>query len=538
MIMKSIYMKFSCLLMTGLLISTSCTKDFEVINTNPTALTPLNFDPNTLLPTIMLSHAGSATNNIVLASNIAQLMANSATTVDLKMTTGDKYLDMDTNNWMQDVFTNGYTGQIKQLIELLELTRDKPEYANLYQIGRIVKALVFQRITDAYGDVPYFDAGKAYHERIFYPKYDKQALIYTDLLKEVEEATNALNAAGPKPTGDEMYAGDIAKWQRFGNSLLLRIAMRMVKVDEAAAKAAALKTVGKTMTSNADNAFINGSGADRTNTNNAISSWLLGDSGYNSWYLKWSETFIDFLKNNNDPRLARIARTHVWIDQVGSSVQTGNSNGDPAVQKGLPNGLNETTNNNGFSMYYDPSWTGTVGDPTGLNSYSSQNPVMLDRHGPTFFLTYAQSEFLLAEAAFRWGSAFGTPDAHYNNGVTAGMTYLSQYGPSMAIPASEAADYLTAHPYDPTRGLEMINTQYWADAGTSMNFFEGWFNWRRSGFPVLIPVNYPGNITGGTIPRRYSYPVGEAATNAENLAEAQAALQGGDEWTSRVWWDK
>ncbi len=536
--MKKLIKRVSGLLMAGLLMTTGCTKDFEIINTNPTVLTPLNFDPNTLLPSIMLSHSGSATNNIVLASNIVQIMANSATTVDLKMTTGDKYLDMDTNNWMQDVFTNGYTGQVKLVIELLELTRDKPQYSNLHQVGRLVKALVFQRITDAYGDVPYFEAGKAYHERIFYPKYDKQELIYADLLKEVEEATNALNAAGDKPTADEMYKGDIEKWKRFGHSLLLRIAMRMVKVNEPAAKAAALKAVGKTMTGNSDNAFVRGSGADRTNTNNANSSWLLGDSGYNSWYLKWSKTFIDYLRNNNDPRLAKIARTNVWINQVGSSVQTGSPNGDPAVQKGLPNGLNETTNNNGFSMYYDPSWVGTVGDPTGLNRYSSQNPDMIRRDAPTFFFTYAESEFLLAEAATRWGADFGSAKTHYDNAVIAAMTYLSQYTSAMGISAADANAYLAAHPFDATRALEMINTQYWAEAATTMNFFEAWFNWRRSGYPVLTPVNYPGNITGGTIPRRYSYPVGEAATNAENLAAAQAALSGGDTWAARVWWDK
>lgn len=537
--MKRKYFRFSGLVMAGLLFTTGCTKDFEIINTNPTALTPLNFDPNTLLPSIMLSYASPSTNNIVLASNIVQLMANSATVVDLKMTTGDKYLDMDSNNWMQDVFTSGYTGQVKQAVELLELTKDDPKYANLYQIGRLMKAMVFQRITDAYGDVPYFEAGKAYHERIFYPKYDKQQLIYADLLKEVEEATNALSLTGDKPTGDEMFAGDIAKWKRFGSSLMLRIAMRMVKVDEAAAKAAATKVIGKTMASITDNAYIKGSGADRTSSNNANSSWLLGDSGYNSWYLKWSKTFIDYLKATNDPRLKHIARTNVWINQVGSSIQTNAPIGDPAVQKGLPNGFNESTNNDGFSIFFHPSWVGPVGDvANGMNRYSSQNPAMIARNSPTYFLTYAESEFLLAEAAHRWGAAFGTPKAHYDAGVTAAMASLSQYNTSMTIPAAEILAYLAANPFVPANALEMINIQYWAETGSTINFLEGWFNWRRSGFPVLVPVKYPGNITGGTVPRRYSYPVGESATNAENLGVAQAALAGGDKWTSRMWWDK
>lgn len=531
--------KSSAALLTGfLMLSQGCTDNFEDINTDPTTLTESNFDPNTLLPSVMLSYLGDASPNIFIASNFIQLMANCATSVDLKMTTGDKYMDNDGNNWMQGVFASGYGDHIKSLVELQALTRDKPEYANLHQIARLLKAMAFQRITDLYGDVPYFEAGLGYRDGTLYPKYDSQQDIYTDLLKEVEEAANALDPNGDQPTGDAIFNGDIIKWKRFGYSLLLRIAMRLVKVDEATAEANARKVIGQTMQSIDDNAFFYGSGADRTNTNNANSRLLLGDSGYNSWYMKWSATFINFLKDNNDPRLARIARTHVWIDQVGSSTQTGAANGDPAVQKGLPNGLNESTINNGFSLFYDPSWEGEIGKTTDLNTYSSQNPVMIDRHAPSFFLTYAETEFLLAEAAVRWGGDFGSPEAHYNQGVMAAMTYLKQYDESMEIPVAEAEAYLAAHPFEPSRALEMINTQYWAVIGTSMDFHEAWINWRRSGFPELTPVNYPGNSTGGTIPRRYTYPVDEAANNGENLAEAQSRLEGGDRWTSRVWWDK
>jgi hypothetical protein len=536
--MKKIYIKFSALVFAGLLLSTSCTKDFSEINTNPNSLNSSNFDPNTLLPTIQQSYSGNASSNIVLAANVVQLMSNAATSVDLKMTTFDKYLDNDSNNWMQEVFQSGYSSQVKSVVALMDLTKDNPKYANLYQIARIMKALVFQRITDTYGDVPYFDAGQAYNKRIFYPKYDKQQTIYADLAKELEEASNALNLTGDKPTGDEMFKGDIAKWKRFGYSLLLRVGMRLVKVDEPGAKAIALKAVSKTMLSNADNAFIKGSGADKTSSNNANSRWLLGDSGYNPWYIKWSKTFIDYLKNNNDPRLTRVARVKVWVNTVGSLVFSGQASGDASLQKGLPNGLNESTNNNGFSMYYDPSWTGPIGDPAGLNNYSLPNPAMFLRNGPTFFLTYAETELLLAEAAFRWGSAFGTPQEHYNNGVTASMTYLTQYDASMSIPASEINAYLAANPYNAAKALELINTQYWAEVATTLDFHEAWINWRRSGFPVLKPVNYPGNITGATIPRRYAYPVGEKASNLENLNVAVNALAGGDKWTSRVWWDK
>ena len=52
------------------------------------------------------------------------------------------------------------------------------------------------------------------------------------------------------------------------------------------------------------------------------------------------------------------------------------------------------------------------------------------------------------------------------------------------------------------------------------------------------PVNYPGNSTKGTIPRRFSYPLDEANVNPQNYLEAASRIEGGDEITSRVWWDK
>ena len=82
--------------------------------------------------------------------------------------------------------------------------------------------------------------------------------------------------------------------------------------------------------------------------------------------------------------------------------------------------------------------------------------------------------------------------------------------------------------------LDQINTQYWL--ATFLNGYEAFANWRRTGYPVLIPVNYTGNVTGGTIPRRLQYPQSEYSTNTENINAANGD-QGPDLLTTRVWWD-
>ena len=70
-----------------------------------------------------------------------------------------------------------------------------------------------------------------------------------------------------------------------------------------------------------------------------------------------------------------------------------------------------------------------------------------------------------------------------------------------------------------------------------LNEYEAFSNWWRTGFPTLVPTNDPGNVTGGTIPRRLIYPTGEGSTNAENY-NAAIARQGPNDFKTRVWWDK
>ncbi|HYG38427.1 MAG TPA: SusD/RagB family nutrient-binding outer membrane lipoprotein, partial [Cytophagales bacterium] len=510
---KTLIYMLLCALSFG---ATNCDSHFEELNTDPSRVKADAFNPQYLLTTAQLRYSGSA--DFSYETWRAQLIYTSTMVQHFATTigywAGDKYAQNDA--YLSAYWERSYDEQVKNVVDLVELTREKPELANLHNVGRIMKVLIFHRITDLYGDIPYFEAGQGFYKQIFTPKYDKQEDIYADMLKELSEATAALPAETDASfSGDLMYGGDLSKWKKFGNSLMLRLGMRLTKVNEAQAKEWAEKAVqGGVMASIDDNAKILHDAAGGRPTVNRISQVLATSNPENQGYVRWSKTFVDYLKNTNDPRLPVIAQTR-----------------NEAGIFGLPNGYElDITQETDISKApnYDAA----------LSQYSYAGPAsfLIDLGAPTFFLTYGEVELLLAEAAQRGFSTGGTAESHYIAGVTASMKTISQYPGSTAIDDVAIANYLTANPFDQANALEVINSQYWVT--TIMNDYEAYSNWRRSGYPVLTPVDHRAGVTGGVIPRRFPYPAAEAAANAANLDEAVSRLNGGNTLISRVWWDK
>lgn len=538
--MKKILIRVSlCALMAFLI--TGCTKDFTSINTNPAAYSAGSFDPNYVLTTVQLAYTGSTDlsydtwrGNLIYCSTMMQGLSSV-----MSYWVGDRYI-LNPNytsaywgfgNSQGPPLSNGgdgaYPEQVKLVVDMIQFTKDNTKYKNLYQIARIMRALVMERITDLYGDVPYFEAGMAYYDKDLFPVYDKQQDIYKDMLNELSDASSKLDPAADIPTGDAFYKGNLAQWKRFANTLMLRMAMRLVKADAATAQKYATQAVGNTMTGNADNAFLMGDNSGGRVTLNRNSQILDGDGdGDTRTYVRWSDVFINTLKSSNDPRLGVIAITHATWD--GSNNPLG---GDDTVshQKGMPNGK-DLSGRAGIDITLDPSFTGYA-------NYSSPSQFLMARGGAAFILTYAESELLLAEAATRWGIA-GSAAQHYHDGVKAAITYLSQYDAKATITADSAETWVTANPLNAATALQQINTQYWIHTNTMLDFYESWSNWRRSGFPVLTPVNYPNNNTNGVIPRRFPYPTAEANSNPVNYKAAHDAVPGGDLLTGHVWWDQ
>lgn len=512
--------------LTILLIS-ACDNGFEEMNKNPNAFT----DPviGSLFSYNIIRTAGSSDDNTLYPNDkLAGAMMQIFASLNPYQWTGDKYLKKA--GYTDGLFNAVYNVELKENTQIIALTKDNPEMTNYYNIARIWRVYILHRATDMYGDVPYFDAGKGYTDGIYKPAFNKQSEIYADMLKELEEAAGNLDPG--KPTfgaADYLYSGNLGKWKTFAYSMMLRLGLRLTKVDLAMSETWVKKAIaGGVMQSNDDIAKLNHSSGGELNY-----YWdgreLQGGEGVppseeGKGYGKMAQTFVSHLKNTSDPRLPFYIT--LWPGNADPTKLPISTN--PDDQKGLPSGYDAAS-----IKSIIPGWTD--------ESYAEYSEINLHTVAhdatPSIFLSYNEVKLYLAEAALR-GWDDGDPKTYYEEAVTASMQMGSLYPGSFSISQAEIDQYLADNPYVAgtfDEQMEQIHTQFWVSQ--FMNNMEIFANWRRTGYPTLTPTNYPGNETGGTIPRRIPYPQSEASINTENY---QAALdaQGPDLWTTRVWWDK
>src|SRR5258708_4217151 len=285
-------------------------------------------------------------------------------------------------------------------------------------MARIVQANAFMIITDTYGAIPYSEGGGGYTSQVFFPKYETQQSIYPKIIQEFSEATAALDPAGRIETADVLYSGDITKWKKYGDSLLLRAGMRLGKADAAAAKTAVTTAFnGGVILSNAANAYIK----HDANYVNGVGN-TLNSTEAEKFYL--AEPFVTALKTNNDPRLPAIAIRYVGA--TSGPTQT------PAI------GSSFAADQYGMPMGSDDASAQTAAVNSGLGSRYAFSQVdrtrMASKLAPMFMVTAAQSNLLLAEATQTGMISGGLTAAQYlDAGIKAHMNQFVTYNPNSAF---------------------------------------------------------------------------------------------------------
>ncbi|MCX2453014.1 SusD/RagB family nutrient-binding outer membrane lipoprotein [Pedobacter sp. PLR] len=385
-----------------------------------------------------------------------------------------------------------------------ELTKSAPNVVNngsnknQIAVARILKAFYFQNMTDRWGDIPYSESlqGMA----LITPKFDRQKDVYNALFKELKEAAAGFDS-GAMAAGDFLFDGDQNKWKIFAATIRMNMALRLSKVDPALGKTEFnLALAEGVISSNADNIvyqFL----SDSSNENNIYYNYEVNKR----YDYAISNTMVDALAAIADPRLP------VYADK--------NIDG---LYVGMPYGLTQEDAGKGFS-------SGNVSSP---GSVSLIGKAFRSQNSPVRIYTYAETMFSKAEA-YKLGWITGAPDD-----AQAEIAYLAGIKASMDQNGvtAPAGYYLQAGvAYNAGDAVKQIITQKWMT--NYMGYAaEAWSDWRRTGFPTLTPTPFAENI-GKQIPVRQCYSNDEPSLNNKNYQD-MLSIQGPDELSTPVWWDK
>ena len=520
----------------GLLFATSsCEKDFEEINTNPNkpkeSLSYALFNGSNKL---LMDYTRYSTTSGKLIRTWMQYTAQTAYTKE------SRFLYSDTAGDYIWRFCYQVAGDYKEIIELNTDPKTKEKTANYgannnqIAAARIMMDYAMSIVTETFGDVPYYSwHGKdnpkfqaLQMKKYISPKYASQKDIYMDMLDDLKEAVAQID----KTKSNVFTAGDVLfktpqRLEKFGNSLRLRIAMHLSRVQDAELKQKAIDVI-KEIVQNPAQYPVMASNADTVELpyelNDANSSPI-----YNNYFVgkrtdySPANTFVDLLKGTRgaslgfgaDPRLQK------YVTPIGLSIEQAKDgqyqeSTDLTKYVGMPYGISE---------YYSDSQFGS-----GLIvSLFSQK--ILQPNYSEVLMEYSEVCFLLSEANYVLNGSWD--DAKYREGVQASM---EKWG----VEGTKITTFVTALP---AATEEVVMTQKYI--ALYMNPNEAWTEYRRTGYPSVlikdgdrnIPMVEPvqdksGNlittytfkslVAGVSFPERLRYPLTYKNINLANYQEA------------------
>lgn len=393
------------------------------------------------------------------------------------------------NQWNSEVYY-GTIGNLRTLIRKTE--GESPAYSG---IAKLQLAYMFALATDLWGDVPYSQAG--YGLEFQQPRFDSQRDIYLgnteggiqSLFNLVREGMADLDKTSAlKPGADDLvYGGDVSKWKRMGNTLLLKLAMQVSNVAPDTTKAVIASVL-------AGNQLINDNSLDfqvafKSSASNQNPMYAFDYTNRPSEEML-SSRFLDLMRSLNDT-----VRLSKYYTKPGG------------VFRGFNNGENIAAPVLATRSRYGAYVVGTGGE------------------APVRLLTNFQRAFILAESALLFGTA-GDPNALFKEGIRASML-------KTGMTETEINRYFTDNPTvvnltgsTAEKRKQIITQKYIAWVG---NGIEAYNDFRRTGYP---PLELALNVTGddpNTLPKRFPYVDTERQRNPNQPTPRPRTNE-------KVWW--
>jgi hypothetical protein len=509
---------------------TGCTSDFDDINTNPNTLTADQLDASMAGPSFAnaqykgLGNASWSLPGDDYGTYGLATMLHSMLFVHY-MSAGAEGWQTERNGindgWRSRGWLRFYTIAVPSLRNAYTAAEGDPEALAILDIWNVY---MFHRFTDSWGPIPYSKAGLG-GETV---PYDSQEAIYDDFFNLLNAADATLNASSESTVAifkdyDAIYGGDVEKWRKFGNSLKLRLALRISKVNSTKAQSEAESAISSGVIESNDESAVFETTSDTYNNFVDIVGW--------GFYM--TADMESILKGYNDPRL------EIWFSPVNdtSSSYEGEFVGQP----------------NGGATERD--WK-----TSDLSSTNKETTFADNVEKNIEVLMAAEVNFIRAECALNGWTAGGTAQSFYEAGIRASLT---QWG-------VEASGDIDTYIAGTTTAVEPILAGEYTKVGTSATppvdvpvawatstddqrkqiavqkylalFPESWEAWadlRRSDADILYPLLTTDDPTVGTgLMKRLTYLPNEYSTNEAAVNAAVELIPGKqDVGSARVWWD-
>ncbi|ADR20989.1 hypothetical protein MATR_13830 [Marivirga tractuosa] len=378
-----------------------------------------------------------------------------------------------------------------QEIKRINQTIDKGQQGvNQDAVATILQSWAFHSMVDIYGDIPFEEALQGVD--IPSPAYSDQTEIYAALIDSVSTAVNAIDPSAPGFSGgDVILGGDLEKWQKFGNSLLLRMGIRVSEVNASLAESTISAAASGAMESLNDNASVKYITA-QPNVNPLYVSYVVnGRQDYCA-----TENFIELLNGLGDPR---IGEYFLPAANTGTFV-------------GLPYGV-----------------TSAVAAGISRDAVSQLNPKVYAADFPGILMDYVETSFILAEAAAN-GWVSGAPADYYAQAISASMNYWG------VTDQTAIAEYIASNPYSE----QNLKVQKYIAM-----YYQGWQSWaeiRRMDLESLPAANLVeidpdvNFVDVSNILNRRVYPQDEQNLNSSNYSAASENI-GSDAYDTNLFWD-
>ncbi|SDL33417.1 SusD/RagB family nutrient-binding outer membrane lipoprotein [Kriegella aquimaris] len=509
-------------IVTFLFISGSCTDNFVELNENPSQIDDesLKQDFNNVgafYPPMLKNLFGDQIeHNLSHDSWVRHLATPTVFVGGINNTT--YYITWNT-------YWNRIYDQIMSPAAQVTKVAQAEDYPVFVEWAKLIKVLGMHRLTAYHGPVIYTKFGQEP------ATYDSEPVLYNAFFTQLDEV-QAVFAANQDYTGlgkfDASYGGSIPQWQKLINSVRLRLAMRLSKVDPALAQLQGEKAISDP------------AGLITTNTDNFLISLYGGIFPPYRISFGWGDTRMSasmesILVGYKDARISK------FFDPATDDTLYPDHPDFP--YKGIRNGAELVAK----------------GDRLTYSNISSDFENVENRR----FFTAAETHFLLAEAALRGWAGSGNAQDNYEMGVSLSFedwgagsaaayladntsTPINYDDPKASGAVNDFVSRITStvawdEAADNEAKLEKIITQKWIDGYT--NSIEAWVDHRRTDYPKL-PFNYKNdsNAEWGIIPadgflRRQVFVQSQRENNAASVAEATSFLGGPDEIGTRLWWD-